>query len=137
MNKVTFDTNILISSTLWKNSISRRLLDRLILQYTDIFTTEEILEEYSNVLKRDFNFSKEEIEEKLEIILSFATIINTQIKINIIKDDPDDNKILECAIASDSEFILSYDKHLLSIKEFRGIKIITPEEFLKILENSP
>ena len=45
----------------------------------------------------------------------------------IVKEDPDDNKIIECAVACGADFILTYDKHLLRLKEFRGIKIIMPE----------
>jgi len=45
----------------------------------------------------------------------------------VIKEDPDDNKIIECAISSNSEFIITYDKHLLKVKEYKGIQIIRPE----------
>ena len=133
MSKLTFDTNILISSTLWKNSVSRKLLDKLILQSEEIFITEEILEEYCKVLKRDFNLSEEEIEEKAEVILSFVKVITPLSKINVIKEDPTDNKVLECAEESRSEYIISYDQHLLDLKEYKGIKIVLPEDFLKVI----
>jgi uncharacterized protein len=133
MNKITFDTNILISSTLWKNSVSRKLLVKLIIQYAEIFITDDILDEYSNVLKRDFNLSKEEIKEKIEVVLSFCNIVDPSINIEEIKDDPTDNKVLECAVESHSEYIISYDKHLLNLKEFRNIKIVSPEEILELL----
>jgi len=68
----------------------------------------------------------------LENVLSFANIIEPQEKIKIVKDDPDDDKIIECAIASNSEYIITYDQHLLKIKEYRSIKIVTPEEMLKL-----
>jgi len=55
-------------------------------------------------------------------------------KLVIIKDDPDDNKILECAKAGKVEIIVSNDNHLLKLKEFKRIKIITPKEFLKQIE---
>ena len=54
-------------------------------------------------------------------------------KINVVKDDPDDNKVIECAIESSSDYIITYDKHLLRIKEYKGIKILKPEEILKII----
>ena len=50
-------------------------------------------------------------------------------KINAVKEDPDDDKIIECAIESNSEYILTYDNHLLKIKEYKGVKILRPEEF--------
>ena len=49
---------------------------------------------------------------------------------DVVKEDPDDNKIIECAIESEAEYILSYDNHLLRLKEYLGIKIIKPEEAL-------
>jgi len=133
MNRLTFDTNVLISSTLWKNSVSRKLLDQLILQSKEIFITGEILEEYCKVLKRDFNFSKEDIEEKAELILSFLKVITPSSKIEIVKEDPDDNKVIECAVESKSEYIISYDLHLLKLKDYQGIKIIKPEEAIEII----
>lgn len=51
-------------------------------------------------------------------------------EISIIEDDPDDNRILECATASDSKFIITNDNHLLRLKKFRDIIIISPKQFL-------
>jgi uncharacterized protein len=136
MNRVTFDTNIWISSTLWENSVSRKLLNRLILESKEIFLTKEILEEYLTILKRDFNLSREEFEEKAEIILSFAKIVEPSVKVDFVKEDPDDNKIIECAVESKSEYILSYDKHLLKLKEYQGIKIARPEEAFGLIFSS-
>lgn len=50
----------------------------------------------------------------------------------IVEDDPDDNKIIECAVEGDVDYVISYNKHLLKLKEFKGIKIVKPEEFLRI-----
>ena len=95
-----------------------------------IFTTKEILEEFSEVLQRDFKYNEEETNKIVENILSFATLVESEEKLEIIKDDPDDNKILECAAASKSEYIVTYDKHLLNHKEFRNIKIVKPEDMV-------
>ena len=75
--------------------------------------------------------SEKEVEKIINKLISFMKIVEPKEKVNIIRDDPDDNKIIECAIASNSEYILTYDNHLLLIKRFQGIQIITPEEFLK------
>lgn len=125
---VTFDTNVLLSATLWDASVAQKLLFDLIMQDVTIYTTREILSEYRAVLKRDFGFSDEEIEEITGYILSFLTLVNATIKVNVVKDDPDDDIIIECALASNSGYIITYDKHLLNIKEYRGIRILKPEE---------
>jgi uncharacterized protein len=54
-------------------------------------------------------------------------------KIIYLKDDPDDDKILECAIASRCNYIVSGDKHLIKLKSFRNIKILKPAEFLVLI----
>jgi len=130
---ITVDTNFLISATQWGYSVSHKLLIKLIENDINIYTTNDILQEFSNVLERDFNYNSEEIANILKILLSFIYIIEPKEKLYIIKDDQDDNKIVECALSSYSEYILTYDKHLLNLKKFRGIKIINPEKALKII----
>lgn len=127
--RLVLDTNTIISSTLWDNSVSHKLLIELINKNVEIFTTTEILNEYKKVIIRDFDYSEEEADEIIRKLVSFIKIIEPKTRVDIIKDDSEDNKILECAIESNSDFILSYDKHLLNVKQFQQIKIIIPEEF--------
>ena len=130
--KITLDTNFLISATQWDNSVAFKLLRKILDTNIKIFTTKEILDEFSEVLQRDFKYNKEETTNILEEILVFVNIIEAQEKIKIVKDDPDDDKIIECAIASNSNYLVTYDRHLLKIKKYKSIKIITPEEMLKL-----
>ncbi len=125
---IVFDTNVLISSTLWDNSVAQKFLFRCIKENIQIFSSQEIIEEYKEILTRDFDYKEQEIREILEKILQFLTLASPSMKLNVVKEDIDDNKIIECAIESKSEYILSYDKHLLKLKEYQGIKIFRPEE---------
>ena len=124
--RVVFDTNALISSTLWDGSVAQRLLFKLFQTNAKVFSSVEILSEYQKVLKRDFDYSDEEIVHILQRILSIVILIKPTEKIDVVKEDPDDNKIIECALASSSEYIVTYDKHLLNLKEFKKIKIVKP-----------
>ncbi len=128
--KLVLDTNVLISATLWDNSVSHKLLIKLIEKNVELFTTLEIMNEYKKAVMRDFQYSEEKVDEIIEKLLSFMKLIETNSKIEFIKEDPDDNKILECAKDSDSGYILSYDNHLLKIQEFEGIKILRPDDFI-------
>jgi putative PIN family toxin of toxin-antitoxin system len=131
---VTFDTNVLLSATLWDGSVSQKLLFKLIEKNVKIYSSLEILAEYQKVIKRDFDYSDEEVSEIMAKVLSFVSLVTPTIKVEVVKDDPADNKIIECAIASSSEYIITYDKkHLLKIGEYRGVKIITPEKALTLL----
>jgi putative PIN family toxin of toxin-antitoxin system len=132
--KFVFDTNVLLSATLWDGSVAQKLLFKLIKADIQIFSSQEILEEYKKILKRDFDYSNEEINEIMGKVLQFLNLVSPNEKVEVVKEDVDDNKIIECALESKAEYILSYDKHLLNLKEYFGIKIIKPEEAFKILE---
>ncbi len=130
--RIVFDTNALISATLWDNSVCHKLLIKLINSDARLFTSIEIINEYRNALMRDFRYTKEEIETIIPVILNAFSLIIADERISVIKEDAADNRILECAVSAAADFILSYDNHLLKIKEFRKIRILTPTEFLKI-----
>ena len=131
--KITADTNFLVSATQWDNSVAHKLLIKLIEINAEVFTTKEILGEFSEVLQRDFKYSKEEADKIIKKILSFIILIEPKIKADVVKEDPDDNIIIECALESKSKYIITYDRHLLKIKDYQGIEIIKPEEAMKIL----
>jgi len=89
-----------------------------------------------DVISREkFGFTKQKISSALEAILSYSEIINPDIKVDIIKPDPDDNKILECEIACNAQYIVSGDSHLLDLREYGNIKIINPKTALELLNN--
>ena len=113
--RIVLDTNVLISATLWDNSVSQKLLYKLILNEVEIYSSLEILREYRKVLKRDFEYLEEEVDRKIEILLIFLKIVNPHSKVDIVKEDPEDNKIINCALDSSASHILTYDNHLLKI----------------------
>ena len=82
-------------------------------------------------MARDFSLEKQEIDDIINSVAYFTHLIKPKEKVEVVKEDPDDDRILECALACRAKFIISYNKHLLKLKTFRGIKIVTPEEFLK------
>ena len=75
-------------------------------------------------------------EENVKIALSDLAAISLFIepleRVSIVREDPDDNKILECAIAAKADFIITGDSHLLKLENFKSIKIVTANEFLKL-----
>ena len=124
---VTFDTNALLSATLWDGSVAQKLLHDLIMQNVKIYSSLEILNEYQKVLKRDFDFSDEDVAEIMEKVLAFVTLVKPSMKVDVVKEDADDNIIIECALESNSKYIITYDPHLLKLREHKGIQIIKPE----------
>ena len=136
MIRITVDTNVLVSATFWHGA-SEKIIDKVENKKIILVLSEQILEEYYRVL--EYEEIQEKIRDKhLEMkkallrIGAIAEIIETKTKVDLIKEDPTDNKILECAVDGKVNFVISKDHHLLDYKEFNGIKILSPEEFLKI-----
>ena len=135
MLKAVIDTNVFISGLL-KDSINRQIIILLKnSKFTPVIST-ETLGEFIDVISRPkFHnvITREIAEELIEIIKTHAVLVKPSQKLEIIKDDPDDNRFLEAAVASKVDFVVSGDSHLLSLKNFHNIPIITPKEFLRRL----
>ncbi len=126
---VVIDTNVLISS-LWGGNPGKviELWDKN--RFTALISR-EILDEYLDVLSR-FKAADEDIEQFIMLFMSRekAAIVKTHAKLSIIKNDPADNKFIECAVYGKANYIISGDKHLLGLGKYNKIKIMTPAEFL-------
>lgn len=72
--------------------------------------------------------------EVIRNIVENSTLVKPKFKLNMIKEDPEDNRVLDCALQAKTDFIVSGDKHLLKLRKFRHIKILTPREFLDAIK---
>ncbi len=134
MKRVIADTNILVSATFWKgdpfkivnliekNKLHHSMSKETIAEYSRIINSDEIIEK---IEKKDLITSK-----VVKKVISISDIVEPKRKIQVVKDDPDDDKFLEVAVEGRADFIISKDKHLLNLKEFEGIKIVSPDTFL-------
>ncbi len=132
MHKIVFDTNTLVSAVGWKGT-PRKVFDLCIDNKLKIVTSNELIDEFIEVIFRPkFDFILEDIKLTIiRAIISISDIVDPKMKLNIIKDDEKDNKFLECAVTGNAKFIISGDNHLLTLKEFEGIKIVNASTFLK------
>ena len=133
--KITVDTNTLISATFWSGS-SDKIISKAEIKEIELIISNDIIKEYSEVL--DYEEIQDKIKDKkLEMkrtvgkIISMSTIVVPKEKLAIVKNDPDDNIILECAKAGNVDCVISNDKHLLKLKKFENIPILTPDEFVE------
>ena len=129
--KATLDTNILISALGWKGN-PKRVFGKITSGEVELVISDEQFAELSETLEYPkFGFTKEQKDKFKSLILEIATFVKPVEKIDVIKDDPDDNIILECAVTGSVDYIVSGDPDLLDLKEFRGIKIRTAKGFLE------
>ncbi|MBI5789603.1 MAG: putative toxin-antitoxin system toxin component, PIN family [Candidatus Schekmanbacteria bacterium] len=130
--KVVLDTSVFISALGWKGA-SHKIFNDCIFGKYELILSLEIFDELKRVLNYPkFKFSQAEIEDFLDQILEVGTLVEPAVAIEMIENDPSDNKFLECAITVDADYIISRDPHLTKGKEFNGIMIMSPENFREI-----
>jgi putative PIN family toxin of toxin-antitoxin system len=135
MKRTVLDTNIIVSSALGGALV-------LVLEKWDqgkftVAVTSDILDEYFQVINRPkFKLKQETIDKITRYLYQFSEFVVPEEQIRVIEADPKDDKFLEAAIAGKVDFIVSGDNHLLELKEFRDIPIISGREFIEFLETA-
>lgn len=138
MLKLVLDTNTVISGLLWKGN-EFELLQKIEEGKAQFFVNKKILAEIYQVLNyprigkyiHKYGLSVDKLFEKVNSLSNL--VIGPKLKENVVKEDNKDNKFVECAINAKADTIVSGDEHLLKIKEYQGIKIMTTSEVLKSL----
>lgn len=129
--KLVIDTNVLISGIFWKGP-PNRIVSHWLKDSFEVFISESILTEYEKVLNRmRSGLTSNEIREWIKLIISHSYVVKPLETISIIEEDPDDDKFIFCGVYGNVDYIVSGDKHLLSLSEYEGIKIVSPSRFLE------
>ena len=133
MLKVVLDTNVLISAILFGGK-PRQILERAIRGEIRLCLSEPILEELKGVLQRSkFDYSPEMIQFILTGLTGIADFVNPSETINVVLEDPDDNRILECAVEAGTNYVITGDFHLLKLSRYRNIGVVNVVGFLERL----
>jgi putative PIN family toxin of toxin-antitoxin system len=131
--KVVIDTNVFVSGLTFKGK-PREVLDLIWRGDIEACISSFILKELEETLRKDFSWDRDQIKHTIEKIKARTILIQPKHKVSVIKENDDDNRILECAIEGTVQYLISGDrKHLLPLKEYQGTKIISPSDFLKLL----
>ena len=130
--RVVIDTNVVVSALLFGGEINK-IVSLWQKKKIVLLASKEVIDEYIKVLSYPkFNLAKEEIEYIVkQEILPFIEPINVSTQIKIIKDDPSDNKFISLAVDGRAQYIVSGDKHLLKLKNYQKVKIVTAKQFLE------
>ena len=138
MIKAVLDTNTLVSAAInTEGSVSQEIYQNSKNKCFLLITSPLILSEMNKVLHEErltkrHGYSEEELEEIVSDIAGISYIVPGDTGIEIVRD-PDDNKIISAALEGMADYIVSRDKDLLDLKEYKEIKIITPEDFMGLL----
>jgi len=130
--RVVIDTNILVSAHIAPGRVIHKIVDEWVECKFTLVLPKSVLEEAIEVLKRkDINLEK--IEKLLNLISQKAVLVEPKTKIVVVRGDPEDNKFLECAVEGNAKYIISGDKHLLALKQYKNIQIIQARKFIDVL----
>ncbi len=133
MLKVVLDTNVLISAILFGGK-PRQILEKAIRGEIRLCLSEPILEELKGVLQRSkFDYSPEMIQFILTELTGIADFVNPSETIDVVLEDPDDNRILECAVEAGANYIITGAFHLLKLSRYRNIGVLNAAAFLERL----
>jgi uncharacterized protein len=130
--RVVLDTNVYfsafttrgISFGIWRAAVNRRYA---------LIVSPAIIGEIAGVLRADADWNESRIVRRLKLLTRLAEMVTPTAALRVVIADPDDDRIVECAVAGNAHLIVSGDHHLTKLKEFEGIGIVRPADFLRTL----
>ena len=130
MLQVTADSNIYVSA-LQFGGPPRDFIQLAQSNAIHLTISDDIINEVTRVLRDKFGWSQDALSLFRERVGDFTERVTPTERLDIIKEDPSDNAILECAVAGKSEYLVTRDKHLLKLGTFGGIKMTLVADFLE------
>ena len=128
--RVVFDTNVLVSAL----GFGGTPLEALIQAFEDdvqLVVASETLAELDRVMQYDrLPFTGGKRKQYLEILRNEAEVVTELPELAVVERDPDDDMFLACAVGGNCQYVVSGDDHLLALKSFRGVEIVSPASFL-------
>ena len=131
--RVVADTNIFISALVF-GGLPGSFLDLAFLRSFQLVTSPILLHELDEKLRLKFALSADDADRVRAKLESAALVIEPNLALTVITDDPDDDRVLECAVAGRVDYIVSGDRHLLKLGSYQGISIVTAREFMNAIE---
>jgi putative PIN family toxin of toxin-antitoxin system len=128
--KVVFDTNILVSTLVFPGGRADIALRRIIEEKDQLLLSKPILDELLGILARKFSHDAEELAHAAVFLSDLSVVVKPRRKFAVLADEPD-NRILECAVTGGADAIVTGDKALLAIKNFRKVKLLSLRAYLE------
>jgi putative PIN family toxin of toxin-antitoxin system len=134
--RVVLDTNVLTPAILFGGK-PRQILEKAIRGEIRLCISEPILGEFRGVLQRSkFDYAPKMIQVILTELTGVADFVNPSRTIDVVSEDPVDNRILECAVEAEANYIVTGDFHLLKLSRYRNIEILNAVAFLEKLSST-
>jgi len=135
--RLVLDTNVVLSALLWGGT-PYRLLQLAVEGEAQLFTSPVLAAELREILARPHLAAKlteraTTADAVTALYLEFARALSPLSVPRVVPDDPDDDHVIACAVAARADVIVSGDKHLLKLREYQGIRIVTVAQAVKLI----
>lgn len=131
--RAVLDANVLVSAFNYPRGRLKVLWQAARTRHYCLVTSPAIIAEVGGTLREKFEWEERRLRNRLKELWRVGEVITPDMVIDAIPEDPDDNRILECAIEGKADLIVSGDRHLLRLKSYDGIPIVRPVDFLRTL----
>jgi uncharacterized protein len=130
---VTADTNIYVSAFISAGR-PREIIEAARRGAIRLAISDALLAELDRVLRDKFRVSNENRRETMDRLATFTTLVRPTRRIDAVPEDPDDNRVLECAVAAESRYIVTGDRALLRLGHFEGVQIVRVADFMALID---
>jgi uncharacterized protein len=131
--RVVVDTNVLISALLY-GGLPEQIILAGLRGEVKILTSILLLEELERVLAKKFRLDPSFVKDSVDLMRDIAELVEGKSYLKVIQKPEGDNRVLECAVDGKADFVVTGDtKHLLPLREYQGIRILSPSEFVRLL----
>jgi putative PIN family toxin of toxin-antitoxin system len=128
--RVVLDTNVYISA-LEFGGVPRQVFQLGLGGLFELITSDVLLDELLRVLGEAFSYDEERLRRLRTLLTETAVRVVIPTETIATASDPDDDRVLECAVAAQAQFIVTGEKGLLQLTSFRDVRIVSPASFLK------
>jgi len=127
-----YDTNIWVSALRRQGNLFRCAL-LAAMGFAVSVTCDELLDELCCVLTQKFGMPFTDVNRYIAVIRSFSEVVAITGQLRVVVNDPDDDKVIECALVGKADYIVTGDRHLLALGQYSGISIVKAAQFLSII----
>ena len=131
--RIVLDSNLYISAFLSEGGLASKVLELCEEGKLEIYCSPDIIEETQTRLVNKLKLDEDYVASYIKHIASILKIVVPQKGLKVVKADPDDDKVIECAVEAQANLIVTMDKHLLKLKSYEKIGIIHPKTLTWIL----
>ena len=129
--KVVFDTNIFISALVFPGSRAEEAMHRVMEGKDHLIISKPIIQELLTTLAQKFSRDREELARVAVYLAEIARTVHPKQKVNALEDEPD-NRVLECALTGQADIVVTGDRAMLALDEYKGVKIVTLKDYLNL-----